>query len=721
MNLLSFLEGVFNHPEPLITDPTWTFFLVLMIILLAPFLRRFSIPHIVGLILAGVLIGRHGLHLIDRDRSFEIFGQVGVYYIMFMAALELDMGSVRQYGKRGTQFGLLTFCLPFAIGYASSRWLLDMSPISAVLMGCIYGSHTLVSYPIVTRYGMGRHKTVVVAVVSTAVATLTALLTLAIVLELRAPQLTWHLLLLFFLRYVAYFAFVALVLPRVARRFLRRFDDSVLQFIFILALVFFSAALASLAGLEGLLGAFLAGLAVNRLIPRTSPLMNRIEFVGNALFIPYFLIGVGMIVNLRILFTSSATLWMVLVVVCTATLTKFLAALLAKRIWRGSWDECLLTFGLTNAHSAGALAIVMIAAAPEIGLMNAGMINATVMLILLSCIFSSYATGYGARKLALRETELEENQGVFHGKCLVAYSRHNSVEMLTQLGMLIRNPYIPESLLGLNVAYMEMEEAEAEQSARKTKGKLLLEQAQKMGAAADVPIATLCRMATNIATGILYTMREYDCGEVVVGLPERQPNMPKSSLGTIVDSVIEGTYRQVMAIRALVPLGTLHRILVVVPAKAEYEVGFYKWVEHICRMGEQLGCLLVFHAHEDTLPYVRGYMEKLHRTLQVDYVPMNHWGKLLNLSQQTGEDDMVIVITARPGFISYRTIFDGLPLQLHRYFHHTSVMILYPDQWGDPAHDMSIFAPNGSVVRRQGDLISRLFQAGKQRLSYAYK
>ena len=704
---MTLLTILLEADAALITDPTWTFFLVLAVILAAPLMRRLYVPHIVGLIVAGVIIGRYGLNLIERDRSFEIFGQVGVYYIMFLAALELDMGSVESNGRKGVQFGLLTFLIPFALGCLSSRWLLGFGGVTCVLMGCVYGSHTLVTYPIVGRYGMGRHRTVVVSVVSTAFATLAALLVLAVCLGSRNPDVSWLYWVKFMVKCLAYVLVLFLVFPRVGRWFLRRYDDSVLQFIFILALVFLSAALADLAGLEGLLGAFLAGLVANRLIPRTSPLMNRIEFVGNALFIPYFLIGVGMIVNVRILFTDLHTIFLVVVMVVTATLLKALAALIQKMLTHESWDSWLLMFGLTNAHSAGALAIVMIATSPEVNLMDGTVVNGTVMLILFSCIISSFATSYGARRLALTDTELEENRGSYHGKCLVAYSQKANVEAMTQLAMLIRNPYIPDSLMGVSVAY---DDGNNDGVDRYNRGRRLLEKAQGIAAASDIPMQTLTRISTNIASGILHTMREYDCGEVVVSLTDRTTGMPKSSLGSIIDNVIGGSHREVIAIRSMVPLGTLRRTVVAVPSKAEYEVGFYKWLEHICRIGEQLDCRLEYHAHPDTLPYIRGYMNKLHPYVRAEYHEMNHWGQLMNLTSTVGEDDMVAVVTARPGFISYRSSFDSLPLQLHRYFSHTSVMLLYPDQWGDPLDTVSIFAPNGQAVTRRSSWIERLFR-----------
>lgn len=683
----------------LITDPTWIFFVVLGIILLAPLLlRRLRIPHIIGLILAGVLVGEHGFNLLRRDSSFEIFGQVGIYYIMFLAALELDMGSVAQYGRKGLKFGVLSFIIPFVLGWCTCHYLLHYSILTSVLMACILSSHTLVSYPIVSRYGMSRNSVVVISVVATAFTTFAALLIVALVegfLEPGSSVLTWS---LFPLKCALYVAFVLIAFPRLGRWFLRRFDDGVMQYIFILTLVFLSAALAKLAGLEGLLGAFLAGLVINRLIPRTSPLMSHLEFVGNALFIPYFLIGVGMIINVQSFTQTPESLWPMVLLVITGMLTKWIAS--AVMAWQSGYDRngMWLMFGLTNAHAAGALAIVMIGINPHVGLMSEEMLNATMLLILCSCIVSSLATSRGARALALTDTTPDENQGSYHGKCLVTYSQENTVSVMTQLAILIRNPYIPDSLMGLSVAY----DADNNDGVdRHRRGQRLLDAAQRIAAAANVRMATLNRMSTNIAGGILHTIKEYDCGEVMVCLTDRTTGMSKSSLGPVIDNILSGSHREVMAVRGIVPPGTLSRVLVAIPQKAEYEVGFYKWLEHVCRIGEQLDCHLVFHAHASTLPYVRGYMQNKHASLRTEYIEMNQWKDWLKLQHETGKSTMLVVVTARPGFISYRPEFDNLPHKIHKYFNHTSIMLLYPDQWGDPQDSVYVFSPNGSAVTRR--------------------
>ncbi len=694
-----------NHQGALISDPSWIFFLVLVIILFAPiFLRRLRIPHIIGLMLAGMIIGPYGFHVIDRDRSFEIFGQVGIYYIMFLAALELDMGSVEKYGHKGLQFGMLTFLIPLVLGIVTSHYLLSFPINTSILLGCLFASHTLVAYPIVGRYGLGRHRSVVISVVATAIAIFLALLIVTITVSQLNPDTDSTFWLLFFVKCLLYGLFVIMVFPRIGRWFLRRYDDSVMQYIFILSLVFFSAALAELVGLEGLLGAFWAGLVVNRLIPRTSPLMNRIEFVGNALFIPYFLIGVGMIIDVGVLLTDAHTMWIVFVMVATATLSKWLAAEAMTLMSGERQDNSMLMFGLTNAHAAGALAIVMIGTDPRVNLMDNVVLNGTVMLILFSCIISSLATNYGARRMVLRDSQLNENRGSYHGKCLVTYSKEDNVDSMTQLAILIRNPYLPESLIGLTVSFDD-EKGKLQHQ----KASLMLEKAQNVAAAADVNMVTMNRVSTNIASGILHTMTEHDCGEVIVSLTDNSTDMPKLSLGTVIGNILDGSHREVMALRSIVPPGTLRRTIVAVPQKAEYEVGFYKWLEHICRIGEQLDCHLEFQAHADTLPYIRGYMEQKHSYLRSEYHEMERWSQILQLASRATEDHLFVFVTARPGFISYQSSFDNLPLIIHRHFSRTSVMLLFPDQWGEPNETVSIFAPNGRAVTRRGGLIQRLF------------
>lgn len=689
--LMDWLNFHFTLP---ITDPTWIFFLVLVIILFAPMLlSRLRIPHIIGLILAGVLVGEYGFNILERDSSFELFGKVGIYYIMFLAGLEMDMGNFARHGKQGMLFGLLTFTIPFVAGLLTGMYVLHYSLLTSLLLACIFSSHTLVTYPIVGRYGVGKHVSVVLSIVATAIAIFLALLILAGIVGAYTQDAGGLFWLWFFLKFILYCAFVIFVFPRLGRSFFRRYEDNVMQFIFVLALVFLSAALAELAGVEGLLGAFLTGLVINRLIPRVSPLMNRIEFVGNALFIPYFLIGVGMLINVRVLLQGMDSLWVVLVMILTATLTKWVSAFLMQKLSGLSAASRNMMFGLTNAHAAGALAMVMIGTkievSPGVYLMDDTILNGTVMVILVSCIFSSLATERASRSLAMSDTALEENRGSTHGKCLISYSNPATVDMLTQLAIMIRNPHIPDSLLGLSVSYDDERDSG---DRRLMQGRQNLEKAKQIAAAADVSMQTVSRVSNNIASGIIHTMKEYDVGELVIGLHHRS-NVTDTSFGLITENILKGTHREMMIVRSLMPPNTWRRIVVAVPSKAEYEVGFYKWLEHLCRMGVQLGCRMHFFTHPETGRYIDDYIRKMHDTIRTEFSVLDDWDDLLMLTAHVSYDHLLVIVSARPGFISFHPSFERLPVQVAKYFNNNSVLLLYPDQYGDPQETVSLFEP----------------------------
>ena len=673
-----------------ITDPTWIFFLVLAIILFAPMLlSRLRIPHIIGLILAGVLVGKHGFNVLERDSSFELFGKVGIYYIMFLAGLEMDMGHFARHGRRGLFFGWMTFIIPFVGGLLVGYYVLGYAWLTSLLLACIFASHTLVSYPIVGRYGMGKQVSVVLSVVATAFAAFVSLLILAGIVGSHTQGDNGWFWPLFIVKFVCYGAFVIYAFPRIGRLFFRRYNDNVLQYIFVLALVFLSAALAELAGLEGLLGAFLAGLVINRLVPKVSPLMNRIEFVGNALFIPYFLIGVGMLINVGVLFQGWATLEVILVMILTAVATKWLAAWLTQKLLRRSALERRMMFGLTNAHAAGALAMVMIGTKleiePGVCLMDDVVLNGTVMVILISCIISSLATESASRALAMADASLEGNRGSSHGRCMITYSNPMTVDMLTEFAMMIRNPQMPDSLLGLSVSYDD-----DRNNRRRQQAQVNLERAVSIAMAADVKMKTINRISTNVASGIIHTMVEQDVGEVVIGL-HHQANVADTFFGLIGESLLKGTYREVMILRSLMPPNTWRKVVLAIPPKAEYEVGFYKWLEHICRMGEQLGCKMHFFTHKETGHYIQKYIQSKHDSIRAEYSVMDEWEDLLMLTQYVDYDHLLVIVSARRGYISYSPLFERLPEQVSHNFNNNSVLLLYPDQYGDPQETVSLF------------------------------
>ena len=693
-----------------ITDPTWIFFLVLMIILFAPiFLGRLRIPHIIGMILAGVVIGKYGLNILERDSSFELFGKVGIYYIMFLAGLEMDLENLKKNISKALVFGVLTFCIPFIAGMWVGLSLLNFSMGTSLLFSSILASHTLGAYPIVGRYGMARHDSVSISIGGTMFALTVALFVLAGISGLYKGELDSSSWMLFVGKCVAYCVFVFMVFPRFARWFFRKYEDNVMQYIFVLSLVFLSAALAELAGMEGIFGAFLAGLVLNRLIPHVSPLMNRTEFVGNALFIPYFLIGVGMLIDLRALFNGGNTLMVVAVMVVVGTFTKWVAAWITQLVYRMSKASRQMMFGLSNAHAAGALAMVMVGTKIEVApgqfLMNDDMLNGVVIMILISCIVSSIVTEHAARAMALAEEngEMDMAKGKEDERMLVSIANPETVELLVNMALMMRDAKSKKELLAVTV---EVEDDEAKKQVKLAQRRKSLEHAARIASAVDVPMKTRCRLSTNAATGILNTASEMNATEIVLGLHHKH-GLLDSFLGSFAQSILKGTHRQLVIVKCLMPVNVMRRIMVAVPPKAEFEAGFYKWVERIARIGGQLGCRVHFWAHPDTIQRIDGYMNKFHVNVRVEFSPMDDWDDLLLMSSKVAYDHLMVIVSARKGAISYQASFEELPDQIAKYFSNSSLMLIYPDQLGDPLENFTFSSPRGQAENRIYDHMSK--------------
>ncbi len=693
-----------------ITDPTWIFFLVLMIILFAPIvLGRLRIPHIIGMILAGVVIGKYGFNILERDSSFELFGKVGIYYIMFLAGLEMDLENLKKNLLKALVFGVLTFCIPFAMGMWVGMNVLGFGVGASMLLSSIFASHTLVAYPIVGRYGMARHASVSISIGGTMFALTVALFILAGISGMYRGELDSGSWIWFIGKCVGYCAFVFLVFPRFARWFFRTYEDNVMQYIFVLALVFLSAALAELAGMEGIFGAFLAGLVLNRLIPHVSPLMNRTEFVGNALFIPYFLIGVGMLINLGALFHGGETIKVVLVMVIVATVSKWIAAWLTQLVYRMSKASRQMLFGLSNAHAAGALAMVMVGTKielePGVFLMNDDMLNGVVIMILFSCIISSVVTEHAARTMALAEEngEMDMTRGKEDERMMVSIANPETVEPLVNMALMMRDPKSKKELLAVTV---EVEYDEAKKQAKLAQRRKSLEQAARIASAVDVPMKTRCRLSTNAATGILNTASEMNASEIILGLHHKH-GLLDSFLGSFAQSILKGTHRQMMVVKCLIPVNTMRRIMVAIPPKAEYESGFYKWVERLARIGGQLGCRVHFWAHPDTLQRISGYMNRFHGSVRVEFSPMDDWDDLLLISSKVAFDHLMVIVCARKGAISYQPSFEELPNQITKYFSNNSLMLIYPDQLGDPLENFTFSSPRSQAENRLYDQVSK--------------
>ena len=679
-----------------VTDPTWIFLLVLLIILFAPILlNKLRIPHIIGMILAGLVIGEHGFNILVRDSSFELFGKVGLYYIMFLAGLEMNMGDFKKNRGKAVMLGLLAFVIPIGIGLVTNMMLLKYSLVTSILLASMYASHTLVAYPIVIRYGVSRHRSVSIAVGGTAVTDTLTLLVLAVVGGLfkgESGGLFW---LWLVVKVIFLGALIMYSFPRIGRWFFRRYDDNVMQFIFVLAMVFLGAGLMEFVGMEGILGAFLAGLVLNRLIPHVSPLMNHLEFVGNALFIPYFLIGVGMLIDIHVIFGQGDALKVAAVMIVVALVGKWIASWLTQKIYKMAPIERELMFGLSNAQAAATLAAVLVGYNIILPngerLLNEDVLNGTVLLSLVTCVVSSFITERAARKIAMCEAHLEEERTVEAERILIPVANPDTIEYLMNLSLLIRDTKQKDNLLALNVINDNNTSEGLE-----LRGKRYLEKAAMITASADVPLRQITRYDLNIASGIIHTAKEYEVTDVIIGL-HRKVNIVDSFFGMLAENLLKGLHREVMIAKFLIPINTIRRIIIAVPPKAEYEAGFQKWVEHFCRMGGTLGCRVHFFANEETTVQLQALVKKKYGQTLTDFSRLDDWGDLLILTGQVNYDHLLVVISARRGSISYDSSFEKLPAQLSKYFSNNSLIVLYPDQLGEPQDAVSFSNPRNEA------------------------
>lgn len=693
-----------------ITDPTLIFFVVLMMILLSPIIMgRLRIPYIIGMVLAGVLVGEYGLNILKRDASFELFGSVGLYYIMFLAGLEMDMEGLKKNKWRVLSFGFLTFVTPYVLTFLMATYLLNYSPMSSLLLGCIMSSSTLVAYPIVGRYGLSQHPASTLSVGATMVSLFLALVIMAMIVNSYQGGSGGVFWLWFMLKFALYLAGLVYFIPRLTRWFLRRYADAVMQFLFVLVVLFFSAALSDAIGLEGIFGAFFSGLILNRFIPRLSPLMSHIEFTGNALFIPYFLIGVGMLINVRSLFEGTHIIWVVLCIVFFGTVGKAVAAYLAGFLFRLKREMSDMLFGLTSAHAAGAIAMVMVGLQLEVApgefLFNDEVLNGIVVMILFTCVISSLVTERAAQKIRLtkkEEPEMVKADG--DERILVPVKYPDYADNLLSLAMMMRNSKLKSEIVGLNVVYDDVNAA-----ANQEEGRQLLEHLHKQATSANVPMVTQVRIAANIANGIKHAFKEFQASEIVMGLHARQA-ISKGFWGQFTQSLYNSLSRQITIARIVQPLNTIRRIQVAVPSRAEFEPGFYRWLERLARLASNTDCRIVFHARQESLELIMGYIRNRHPNVRAEYAEMQHWNELPHLANEVNDDHLFVIITARKGTISYKNAMERIPEEVNRFFKSKTLMIIFPDQYGNPMDGMTFAQSQHTEERSAYDVVRDFMQ-----------
>lgn len=667
-----------------------------MIILASPLLlNKLKIPHIIGMIAAGVVIGPYGFNVLDNDSSFAVFGQVGLLYLMFLAGLEIDMYHLRMNLRRGLLFGVLTLFIPLVLGVLTSVYVLGTSWVTALLLGSMYASHTLISYPVAARYGITTAPAVLIAIVGTIIAVTGALLVLAGAVNIHREGYFNPGEILWLTAKMALWGVGLVVLyPIVTRRFFISFSDRVTQYVFVLALVFLAAWTATLIGLEAVLGAFFAGLILNRFVPPTSPLMSSIEFVGNALFIPYFLISVGMMINIRVV-ANTSTLTVSAIMLAVALASKWLPAFITQKANRLDSHSREVIFGLTAAHTAVALAVVTLGF--RMGMFDETILNSTILVILVTCALAPVITSAAASKLKVKmlteDTENTPIRATRVNNTLIPVANSLTAEPLVEMAMLMRNNRGRHSFYALHVRNENTPAARA-QSAHS------LSAARKIGAAAEVEVETVERYDLNTVTGILNVINERDITEVILGM-HRRATVIDSFFGAKVEQLLKATNKMLIITRCFIPVSTVTRIVVWVPRDAQFETGFSRWVRALARLTRQLGCRIIFCCRDDIQPLIRGVLYHENYGIRCEFRTVDSWDDFIMLSNRILDDDLFVVVSARSTSVSYSPDMAGMPAFLQKYFSRNNLMVIYPEQFGETVPLTSFVDPLASDLSSQ--------------------
>ena len=677
------LASTIDFTLPL-ADPVLKFLLILLIILAAPLLlNKLRIPHLLGLIIAGAIIGPHGFNLVLRDSSIILSGTAGLLYIMFLAGLEIDMADFKRNSTKSLAFGMYTFLIPMILGTVVGIWVLRFNVLTSVLLASMFASHTLIAYPIISKLGISKNKAVSITVGGTMITDTLALLVLTIIVGMATGQVND----MFWIRLgVSILIFALIVLfgfPFIGRWFFKHVHDNISQYIFVLVMVFLGSFLAQVAGMEAIIGAFLSGLALNRLIPQSSPLMNRVEFVGNAIFIPFFLLAVGMLIDYRTFFTSFETIKVGLIMIIVATAAKYIAAWMTQKTFHLSTDQRSVIFGLSNAQAAATLAAVMVgynvitgtdANGEPIRLLNESVLNGTILMILVTCTIASFAAQKGAHNIAAQDISDKEENKKESEHILIPVSNEETVEELVNLSLAIKSPQNKNGLFALKVIDNHHSDEKALKQSRR-----VLQTAVNTAAATDTRMKDLLRYDLSVSNAIASVVKEREITDLVVGL-HKEKDIPAAFLGHIVESVLAESSVSTFIYKPAQPISTVRRHLIIIPELAEKEIGFNQIIFRLRNVTQNTGAATVFYGSEATLNALKKLLAK--KSGEASYIEFNDWDDFLIVFRDIKPDDTMWIILSRKEGLSYAPAMARIPKYLNKYFQANSFVLAYPVQAG---------------------------------------
>lgn len=705
------LLSIHNLSLP-IEDPVLKFLLVLIIILAAPLLlNKIKVPHLLGLIIAGAVIGPNGFNVLSRDSSIVVTGTTGLLYIMFLAGLEIDMGDFKKNKWKSLTFGLYTFIVPFVLGYLGGYYLLHFSMLTSILFASLFSSHTLIAYPLVSKLGIAKNKAVNITVGGTMITDILALLVLAVIVGMSQGDVGTEFWVKLSVSFVVFALIVLIVFPIIGRWFFKKVDDKISQYIFVLVMIYLAAMLAELAGVEAIIGAFFAGLALNRLIPHTSSLMNRVEFVGNAIFIPFFLISVGMLIDFKVFFKSWETLEVAGIMLVASIGGKYLSAIATQKTFRLTKEEGKLIFGLSSASAAATLASVMVGyniilseteTGEPVRLLNEHVLNGSILLILISCTISSFISMASAQKIAESDNE-DTVSGNSHEEesILLAINHEETVERMVNLGILIKAHSNTEDLFALNVINEDKNESSVKNAEK------LLHQAVDTAAAADVKLQALKRYDNDVINGVNNVIKEQKITDLIIGLEDEKGFSP-SFVYNLYNGYLQNDDVNVLVYHAAQPLSTIKRYAVMIPENAHQEAGFFHALLRVWNIARNSGATVVFYAPEDILDILQKIIKKAN--IEAEFIIMNTWQDGGRTATKLKEDEALIILMAKRGMKSYIPQMRLIPELLNRYLNDNNYLLIFPfSEYDKNSQEIRSVGNHGDFVEI-GNVIQKIFK-----------
>ncbi|WP_027385908.1 cation:proton antiporter [Chryseobacterium gregarium] len=694
------LLSIHNLSLP-IEDPVLKFLVVLIIILAAPLLlNKIKVPHLLGLIIAGAIIGPNGFNVLSRDSSIVVTGTTGLLYIMFLAGLEIDMGDFKKNKWKSLTFGIYTFMVPFVLGYLGASYILGFSTLTSVLFASLFSSHTLIAYPLVSKLGIAKNSAVNITVGGTMITDILALLVLAVIVGMSQGEVGTEFWIKLSVSFIVFGLIVLLLFPIIGRWFFKKVDDKISQYIFVLVMIYLAALLAELAGVEAIIGAFFAGLALNRLIPHTSSLMNRVEFVGNAIFIPFFLISVGMLIDFKAFFKSWETLEVAGIMLVASIGGKYLSAVVTQKTFRLSKEEGKLIFGLSSASAAATLASVMVGyniilseteTGEPIRLLNEHVLNGSILLILISCTISSFVSMASAQKIAEHDNE-DTVSGNSHEEenILLAINYEATVERMVNLGILIKAHANTENVFALNIINEDKNESSVKNAEK------ILHHATVTAAAADVTMQPLKRYDNDVINGVNNVIKEQKITDLIIGLEDEKGFSP-SFVYNLYNGYLQNNDVNVLVYHAAQPLSTVKRYAVMISEQAHTEAGFFHALLRVWNIARNSGATLVFYASENILDILQRIIKKAN--IEAEFIIMNSWKDGENTASQLKEDEGLVLFMAKRGMKSYIPRMRLIPELLNKNLNDNNYLLIFPFS------ELSKDDPERRSVGNHGDFI----------------